>query len=145
MSALTMTACSSGTTSSAQSSSTAAPASSPLQESPLSAELAGIARRAATNVGEPSPTELQAVSTTRAKANNLTGAEVFSDVPVYLIQFRGTFSTAGQSRPAGANVPATVSGAMKLVVDARTGQQLDVNVSSASVDLATLGAVLNLT
>lgn len=112
---------------------------------PLTAiQLSRTARRAAASLGEQDPTRLQALLTTRSQANHLVGDEVYDNVPAYLIEINGTFSTAWESRPYGAAVPPTETGTLTLVVDARTGHQLDTGLGPDRVNLGQIGTALDL-
>lgn len=107
-------------------------------------QLSRIARHVSTRLAEPNLDTIEAVLTTQSKADQLVGDQVAGDVPAYLIEMHGTFSTAWESRPAGASVPPKVTGSLGLVVNAYTGEQLDMGLRTQGVDLAALGPVISL-
>ena len=108
------------------------------------AQLSRIARDTSASLGDKNPDKLQAVLTTRSRADQLTGDEVHDNAAAYLIEVHGTFSTAWESRPYGANVPPCETGTLSLVVNAYTGQQLDIGLGTTGGALAALGPVINL-
>lgn len=111
--------------------------------------LTAIAHRAAARNGDPKPTWITAVATTRAKA--LTSATPGDYVPgsarvkVYLITMCGHFTAGDASIPPGAKAP---SGRyLSLVIDARTFRGLDFGIGPKPppVAPASLGPVTRLT
>ncbi len=117
---------------------------SSVQETPQpqvgDARLYEIAMSTATRFGEDHPTNVQAVHTTRARVVELVGSGIPDDTPVYLIQAQGTFANDRHSRPVNVSVPPPATGALMTVVDAHSGDTLDVGTGQP-VDLSTLGAV----
>jgi hypothetical protein len=121
-----------------------APTGSPVP-SPAVPRLAAIADRAARANGDPAPSQVTAVLTTRAKALTSATPGDFvpgsGGVPVFLVTLRGHFTAADVSRPPGSAAP--TGRYLSLVVDAATFQVTDFGISPAPppVSPASLGPV----
>jgi hypothetical protein len=114
----------------------------PLRKPKLSeARLLAIAERAAAGAGDPTPTLIQHAAGRRFEANLVAGGdEVFEWNWCYLIAMRGHFSAARAPGPPG-SPPLASTSVMTLVVDAGTGQGLDVGESNIYPDMTRLGPV----
>jgi hypothetical protein len=97
-----------------------------------------LAQRIATESGDPTPSSVWAVSTTRGAANRAAGGDtVDSNQPVYLVAMTGTFTDEMASIPKGAPSPA--GHMVTFVADAATRQVLDYGIGDARPDLQALG------
>jgi hypothetical protein len=120
------------------------PTGSPVP-SPAVPRLAAIADRAARANGDPAPSQVTAVLTTRAKAlTSATPGDFIpgsGGVPVFLVTLRGHFTAADVSRPPGSVAP--TGRYLSLVVDAATFQVTDFGISPepTRVSPASLGPV----
>jgi hypothetical protein len=99
-----------------------------------------LARRAAANAGDRTPTLIQHVESTRFEAVRISSDDlVFEWNWSYLIAVRGHFVANDVSIPPGAKAP--TGSVMTLVVDAATGQGTDFGLSKRYPPLAELGRV----
>ena len=98
-----------------------------------------LTKKFAVDLGDPTLSSAEYVLTTRSAANELFGAVVDTDEPVYLVVIRGKFTMQDAFMPAGRPSPSG-SFAM-LVIDVSTGQVVDRGIMPApvSVGLETLG------
>lgn len=105
-------------------------------------QIATVARNFAAAAGDPSPTSIRAVRTTRGAANLLLSGASVSDAShdVYAIVETGNFTI--KNLPIPPNAPAPRGTVLHIVVDASTGEMLDEGVNDIKPDLATLGSVL---
>jgi hypothetical protein len=121
-----------------------APTGSPVP-APAVPRLAAIADRAARTNGDPAPSQVTAVLTTRAKALTSATPGDFvpgsAGVPVFLVTLRGHFTADDVSRPPGSAAP--TGRYLSLVVDAATFQVTDFGISPEPppVSPASLGPV----
>jgi hypothetical protein len=107
-------------------------------------QLTAIAFQAAAGSEEGHPTYIQWVASTRGPANELASGEGGpGGVPVYLLQLHGSFVCDECSHPAAPDTAAdTPRGTwMTLVLDRRTGHELDFGLTDHPVDLSKLGEV----
>jgi hypothetical protein len=113
--------------------------SSEPRRAPSLSAIVQTARRMAALNGEPHPTGISYVMTTRAKANSLFDATVDSNQSVYLVQLRGHFNGAIASKPHGD--PAPKGTVLTVTIDSSTGQLTDWGISDRAAPLDQLGAV----
>jgi hypothetical protein len=104
--------------------------------------LSDVARRRAAANGEPKPSKISFVRTTRQKANNALGSKVNDDRDVYLVQVTGEFTVHEPQAPAQQAPPSGKS--MTLIVDASTGQVIDWGVAKDPEDISALGTISSL-
>lgn len=99
-----------------------------------------LANRAATGAGDPSPTLIQHVESTRFNAVRISSGDlVFAWNWSYLIAVRGHFIATDVSVPPGAKAP--TGSVLTLVVDAATGQTTDFGLGNRYPPLTELGPV----
>lgn len=115
----------------------AAPVALPMSPTTYRQTLSDVTRALASANGEPKPSEITFIKTTRRKANQALGSAVVDDADVYLVQVTGNFVAHRAHVPAGSALPTGSS--MTLTVDANTGQILDWGVTKEPQDISTLG------
>ena len=102
-------------------------------------DLLNLAKAAAVQAGDPSPTLIQHSEGTRATANLVASGDVVpGNDSAYLIVERGHFVASGP-RPRGAAAPS--GSVLTLVVDATTGRVTDEGIQNTAPDLPSLGPV----
>lgn len=104
-----------------------------------------IALSVAAQNGDRSPTSVQTVQTTHTAAYSLLwpGAGNEADTtPAYVTTMKGSFTANNGLLPAGA--PAPTGNVLTIVVNAQTGQMMDLNLSNRTPDLSQLGTVMNM-
>lgn len=101
-----------------------------------------IALAAAKANGDPRPTLIQHVLSTRRRAVQVTsgGDLVNGHEPVYAVEVRGRFLAADAPSPVGASPPR--GSVLTLVLRASTGKPLDFGLSNKSAHLERLGRVV---
>ena len=98
------------------------------------------AQQFATEMGDPSPTSVQAVLTTRGAAEWLDGEGVDEpQTPVWFVEMAGSFVDRFARIPPGASYPTGT--AVDFTIDTRTHETLDLGVSDTLPDLSQLGRV----
>jgi hypothetical protein len=119
---------------------TLVPGSSAASTSLTQAQITGIALGFAANAGDPTPTLVEHVETTRSQAVEASSADtVQNNAASYLIAMRGNFVLQDAPRPPGAAAP--TGSVLTLVIDAQTGQLTDIGVQDNVPDLSQLGPV----
>lgn len=99
-----------------------------------------MAQQFATGMGDPSPTSVTAVLTTRGAAEWLDGAGVDEpQTPVWFVEMAGSFVDRFARIAGGASFPKGTS--VDFTIDTRTRESLDMGVSYRPPDLSQLGTV----
>ncbi len=107
--------------------------------SPVPAFVLATAKRLATTMGDASPTAANYVVTTRQAANQLIGAHVKSNPPVFLVVLHGHFIDRNAYGPPGSSDP---TGSMLVfTIDTVTHQVLDLGVTNYQPQLGKLSPV----
>ncbi len=105
--------------------------------------VAAIALQVAANEGDPAPTAMQAVRTTRSDTDRLEDSgSSLPDVPVWLVQVIGNFVCHDCKIPPGADPPSGT--AITLVLDAVTYEGSEFGIDKKPLDLSKLGEVVDL-
>jgi hypothetical protein len=108
---------------------------------PAPESIQDLAKKVAAELGDPAPASAEYVLTTRSAANQLFGAGVDTDQPVYLVVMGGEFTMQDARVPFG--LPGPSGSFAVLVIDVSTGQVVDRGITSSpvSASLDTLGTV----
>jgi len=119
------------------------PTFTPFSKAAAATAVRGLATQLAAANGDPAPSSMEYVLTTRQAAAKATSqAVVDSDQPVYVASFSGKFSGDLAKTPRGAVKPS--GSVMTVVIDQSTGRITDWGIEKATPTLAALGAVQKL-